>query len=45
MGESEMRHIAQCIATVLKDYKDESTLRNVKVEIDELVSGFPIYPV
>ncbi len=44
MGVSEMQHIAQCIAVVLRDYKDVSVLRRVKADIDELVSGFPIYP-
>ncbi|MFH1179631.1 MAG: serine hydroxymethyltransferase [Candidatus Bathyarchaeota archaeon] len=44
MGVSEMQHIAQCIAVVLRDYRDVSVLRRVKADIDELVSGFPIYP-
>jgi glycine hydroxymethyltransferase len=44
MGVSEMQHIAQCIAVVLRDYRDVSVLRRVKADIDELVSGFPVYP-
>lgn len=44
MRESEMRHIAQCIDTVIRDYRNEAVLAKVKAEIDELVSGFPIYP-
>jgi glycine hydroxymethyltransferase len=44
MGKSEMRHIAQCINTVIRNYRDESKLKAVKSEIDELVAGFPIYP-
>jgi glycine/serine hydroxymethyltransferase len=44
MGVSEMQHIAQCIAVVLRDYRDVSVLKRVKADIDELVSGFPVYP-
>jgi glycine hydroxymethyltransferase len=44
MGVSEMQHLAQCIAMVIKNYRDETVLGHIKAEIDELVSGFPIYP-
>ena len=44
MKESEMQHIAQCIAVVIKNYKDESKLKEIKAEISELVSAYPIYP-
>ena len=44
MKESEMQHIAQCIAMVIRNYKDESKLMDVKAEINELVSAYPIYP-
>jgi len=44
MGESEMRYIAQCITLVLKNYKDEATLKRVRADINELVSHYPIYP-
>lgn len=44
MKESEMQHIAQCIAVVIKNYTDESKLKEIKAEISELVSAYPIYP-
>jgi glycine hydroxymethyltransferase len=44
MKESEMRHIAQCIAKVIGDYKNDSKLQAIKAEISELVSTHPIYP-
>ncbi len=44
MKESEMQHIAQCIAVVIRNYKDESKLLEIKAEINELVSAYPIYP-
>ncbi len=44
MKESEMEAIAQCIALVLKNYKDKSVQEKVKSDIAELVSGFPLYP-
>ena len=44
MKESEMQHIAQSIAVVIKNYKDESKLKEIKAEISELVSAYPIYP-
>jgi glycine hydroxymethyltransferase len=44
MKESEMQHIAQCIAVVIHNYRDESKLQEVKAEINELVSAYPIYP-
>ena len=44
MKESEMQVIAQCIALVLKDYKDKGVRAKVKEDIAELVSGFPLYP-
>ena len=44
MKESEMQVISQCIALVLKDYKDKAVQAKVKDDIAELVSGHPIYP-
>ena len=44
MKESDMRHIAQCIALVLKDYKNKEVQAKVKEDIAELVSGHPLYP-
>ena len=44
MKESEMQHIAQSIAVVIKNYKDKSKLKEIKSEISELVSAYPIYP-
>jgi glycine hydroxymethyltransferase len=44
MGVSEMQHLAQCIASVLRGYEDISLLEVVKAEVDELVSAYPIYP-
>ena len=44
MRESEMEHIAQCIAIAIRHYRDDDKLRGVKAEIEELVSAFPIYP-
>jgi glycine/serine hydroxymethyltransferase len=44
MKESEMQHIAQSIAIVIKNYKDEAKLSEIKSEIKELVSAYPIYP-
>ena len=44
MGVSEMEHLGQCIAMVIKNYRDEAVLARVKEEINELVSSFPIYP-
>ena len=44
MGVSEMQHLGQSIAMVIKNYRDDDMLARVKAEIDELVSGFPIYP-
>ena len=39
-----MRVIARCIARVIDDYKDKSVLEKTRLEIHELVSGFPLYP-
>lgn len=44
MKESEMQVIAQCIALVIKDYKDKAQQAMIKEDIAELVSGFPLYP-
>jgi glycine hydroxymethyltransferase len=43
MKESEMQVIAQCIALVIKDYKDKAQQVMIKEDIAELVSGFPLY--
>jgi glycine hydroxymethyltransferase len=44
MKESEMQVISQSIALVLRDYKDKTVQAKVKDDINELVSGFPLYP-
>ncbi len=44
MKESEMQVIAQCIALVIKDYKDKVQQVMLKEDIAELVGGFPLYP-
>ena len=44
MEESEMKVIAQCIAIVIKDYKDRARQALIKEDIAELVGAFPIYP-
>ncbi len=44
MKESEMQVMAQCIALVIKDYRDKARQARVKEDIAELVGAFPLYP-
>lgn len=44
MKEGEMKVIAQCISRVIYNYKDDTVLEKVRLEIVELVKDFPIYP-
>lgn len=44
MKEGEMKVIAQCISRVIDNYKDDTVLEKVRLEIVELVKDFPIYP-
>jgi glycine hydroxymethyltransferase len=43
MKEKEMGQIADLIATVLRDMKNESTIKSVRSNVLELCSRFPIY--
>ncbi|OYT58002.1 MAG: serine hydroxymethyltransferase [Candidatus Aenigmatarchaeota archaeon] len=42
--ESEMKVIAEGIATVIDNYEDESKIKKVKEDILELCKEFPLYP-
>ena len=44
MKESEMNSIAELIDRVITDYKNEESLRKIKVEVKELCTRFPLYP-
>jgi glycine hydroxymethyltransferase len=44
MKESEMREIARCIAKVIDNYEDDTVLEQVREDIEELTSNFPLYP-
>lgn len=44
MKEDEMKFIAQCIAKVIDNYKDNLLLEKIRKEIMEMVRDFPIYP-
>jgi len=44
MKEGEMKVIAQCISRVIDNYKDDTVLEKVRLEIVELVKDFSIYP-
>ena len=44
MKEGEMKVIAQCISRVIDNYKDDTVLEKVRLEIVELVKDFPLYP-
>jgi glycine hydroxymethyltransferase len=43
MGEREMLQIADYIARVLENPKDEGTLAEVRREVEALCGGFPLY--
>jgi len=44
MREEEMRRIGHYIATVLKDIKNEATIKKVGAEVHEMAQRFPLYP-
>ncbi len=44
MREEEMRQIGHYIATVLKDIKNEATIKKVGAEVHEMAQRFPLYP-
>ena len=44
MKEGEMGRIADMVDRVLSDVKDEALQKNVKEEVREFCSGFPLYP-
>jgi glycine hydroxymethyltransferase len=44
MRESEMKRIAAMIDRVLDDPENESVQRDVRAEVRELSSTFPLYP-
>jgi len=44
MKEGEMKAIARCISRIIDNYKDNTVLEKVRLEIVELVKDFPIYP-
>ncbi len=43
MKEEEMKKIAEMIARVLKNPDDESVIKSVRGEVDELTKAFPLY--
>jgi len=44
MGEGEMDLVAEYIARVLAAPEDETVLRTVKTEVEQLCKKFPLYP-
>lgn len=44
MGLSQMRHIAGLIHRVLQSPRDEQTITEVRAQVGELCSRFPVYP-
>jgi glycine hydroxymethyltransferase len=44
MKESEMRMIGTWIATVIKDVKNETAIRDVRTRVEAMAGKFPIYP-
>ncbi len=43
MKESEMERISDLIDQAITNFKDDSKLNNIKVEVKSLCSGFPLY--
>jgi glycine hydroxymethyltransferase len=43
MGESEMEHIAGYISDVLRSNRDETVLKDIRGEVQELCKSFPLY--
>lgn len=44
MKEKEMAEIADMITTVLRDIKNETTIRSVRSQVLDLCNQFPLYP-
>lgn len=44
MKEAEMRIIGKWIATVVKDIKNETAIRNIRTDVEKLAGQFPLYP-
>jgi len=44
MREAEMAEIADLIAMVINNMGNEDVMRKVRARVEELVSGFPLYP-
>ncbi|HOX35509.1 MAG TPA: serine hydroxymethyltransferase [Methanoregulaceae archaeon] len=44
MKDAEMREIGNYIATVIKDIRNETTIRDVRGKVEALASRFPLYP-
>ena len=43
MGSAEMKKVAGWISQVIKNYKDETVIQKVRVQVKELCQQFPIY--
>jgi len=44
MEENEMKNIALLIDKAIKNHENESVLSQIKSEVAELCSKFPLYP-
>ncbi|MBT9169668.1 MAG: Serine hydroxymethyltransferase [Actinobacteria bacterium] len=44
MGKTEMERIAEIMATVLSDIKNEEVASKAARQVEELTSDFPLYP-
>jgi glycine hydroxymethyltransferase len=44
MKEKEMTEIADMITTVLRDIKNETTIKSVRSQVLDLCNQFPLYP-
>jgi len=42
-GETEMREVAACIATVLNDVASDAAIAAVRDRVEALTSRFPLY--
>ena len=43
MGKEEVKQISYWIDKAIKNYDDDSTLSNIKTDVNHLCSNFPIY--
>lgn len=43
MGETEMKQIGKWISAVIKDHTNETSLKKIRAEVQELCTRFPIY--